>query len=321
MSILTAIMTVTSVTQDEIASQPALWETVLADPALVAQATATLTAPGERVFAIGCGTSAFVAMAYATLREAAGLGETDACYASELPVGRRYDRVVAFTRSGTTTEVVDALLTLPPGVRRVAVTAVAGEAVDDLVDDRLTLAAADEHSVVQTRFPTTVLALARSVLGGDVTGLAAAGRIALARPLTSDPSAYSHFVYLGTGWTVGLAHEAALKIREAAQAWAESYPAMDYRHGPIAVAGSQSLVALFGAAPDGLRDAIEATGATVVTSDLDPLAQLIQAQQLAVDLAIAHGLDPDRPRALTRSVVLAPAPYSSIDHQQTGSPR
>ena len=28
-------------------------------------------------------------------------------------------------------------------------------------------------------------------------------------------------------------HEAALKIREAAGAWTESYPAMEYRHGPI----------------------------------------------------------------------------------------
>jgi len=43
-----------------------------------------------------------------------------------------------------------------------------------------------------------------------------------------------------------------------------------------------------------------------VTSDLDPLAQLVQAQRLAVSVAAARGLDPDRPRALTRSVVLAP---------------
>jgi glucosamine--fructose-6-phosphate aminotransferase (isomerizing) len=330
MSILTSIMTAnplppaTRVTQAEIASQPDLWQSVLADPEQRAAAAHALAAPGERVLAIGCGTSAFVAMAYGAIRDAAGFGETDACYASELPAGRRYDRVVAFTRSGTTTEVVDALLTLPTSTRKVAVTAVAGERVDELVDDRLTLAAADEHSVVQTRFPTTVLALARAVLRDDVSGLVADGRRALAQPLTADPSAYNHFVYLGTGWTVGLAHEAALKIREAAQAWAESYPAMDYRHGPIAVAGPRSLVVMIGAEPAGLRDAITATGATVVSSDLDPLAQLVQAQQLAVDLATTVGLDPDRPRGLTRSVVLAPAgarDHQAPNHSQTGSPR
>ena len=70
-------------------------------------------------------------------------------------------------------------------------------------------------------------------------------------------------MFLGTGWTVGLAHEAALKIREAAQAWTESYPAMDYRHGPIAVAGPRSLVWMFGMPPPGLAEHVRRTGATV----------------------------------------------------------
>jgi glucosamine 6-phosphate synthetase-like amidotransferase/phosphosugar isomerase protein len=43
----------------------------------------------------------------------------------------------------------------------------------------------------------------------------------------------------------------------------------------------------------------------VVESELDPLAQLVQAQRAAVALAKARGLDPDRPRNLTRSVVLS----------------
>src|SRR3712207_7559300 len=41
--------------------------------------------------------------------------------------------------------------------------------------------------------------------------------------------------FLGRGWTIGLANEAALKLRESAQAWTESYPAMEYRHGPISI--------------------------------------------------------------------------------------
>ena len=122
--------------------------------------------------------------------------------------------------------------------------------------------------------------------------------------LPVDPATFDHFVYLGTGWTVGLAHEAALKMREAAQAWSESYPAMDYRHGPIAVAGPKSLVWMLGTPPPGLVEQIEDTGAVVVTSDLDPLAQLVQTQRSAVAVAAARGLDPDEPRGLTRSVVL-----------------
>src|SRR4249919_3949470 len=101
--------TVGVVTAAEIASQPDVWRQAAA---LVERGRDLLAAPGERVLAIGCGTSAFVAMAYASLREGAGLGETDAAYGSEVPTTRAYDRVVAITRSGTTTEVLDALARL-----------------------------------------------------------------------------------------------------------------------------------------------------------------------------------------------------------------
>jgi glucosamine 6-phosphate synthetase-like amidotransferase/phosphosugar isomerase protein len=37
---------------------------------------------------------------------------------------------------------------------------------------------------------------------------------------------------------------------------------------------------------------------------LDPLADLVRVQRLAVAIAQARGLDPDSPRNLTRSVVL-----------------
>ncbi|MDP3618419.1 MAG: hypothetical protein Q8R63_01375, partial [Ramlibacter sp.] len=70
-------------------------------------------------------------------------------------------------------------------------------------------------------------------------------------------------MHLGTGWTYGLAQEAALKIREAAQAWSEAYPLLDYRHGPIAVAHVGSLVTIFGSADPRLISDIEATGAIV----------------------------------------------------------
>ncbi|CAM5647475.1 Sugar isomerase OS=Streptomyces alboniger OX=132473 GN=CP975_15870 PE=4 SV=1 [Streptomyces alboniger] len=50
-----------------------------------------------------------MAQSAAALREASGQGETDAFAASEFPPGRSYDRVVALTRSGTTTEVLELL--------------------------------------------------------------------------------------------------------------------------------------------------------------------------------------------------------------------
>ena len=42
--------------------------------------------------------------------------------------------------------------------------------------------------------------------------------------------ARSHFVLAGAGWTHGIANEAALKLREMAACWSESYPALEDRH-------------------------------------------------------------------------------------------
>jgi glutamine---fructose-6-phosphate transaminase (isomerizing) len=290
-----------SVTATEIASQPETWRRALE---LVDVARDLLAAPGERVLVIGCGTSAFVAESFAWLREAAGLGTTDARYASELGVWRDVDRVIAITRSGTTTEVLDALRAVPAGVRRIAITGVADGPVHDLVDDALVLDFADETSVVQTRFPTAFLLLARAAFGEDVAAIPAQADEALAAPLPLDAAAFDHFVYLGSDWTYGLAQEAALKIREAAQAWSESYPLLDYRHGPLAVAHDTSIVWMFGRSDADLVAQVEATGATVVTSSRDPLVELVQAQRLAVALAEHRGLNPDAPRHLTRSIIL-----------------
>jgi fructoselysine-6-P-deglycase FrlB-like protein len=291
-------------TADEIASQPDTWEAALDR---VAELKEFLVAPGERVLAIGCGTSAFVAQSFARLREGAGFGETDAAYASEMPIDRHYDRVVAITRSGTTTEILTALRDLPSGTRKVVVTAVDGEAVDELADDRILFDFADEASVVQTRFPTSVLTAARAALGLPYRQIVQDGRLAVAAALPADPARFHHFVFLGTGWTVGLAHEAALKVREMGQSWSESYPAMDFRHGPVAAVTAESLVWLFGEGPDGVAQTAAEAGATVYSDpDFDPLAQLVLVHRLGLELAVQRGLDPDRPRLLTRSVVLEP---------------
>ncbi len=47
-----------------------------------------------------------------------------------------------------------------------------------------------------------------------------------------------------------------------------------------------------------------ATGAALVTTDIDPMADLVRVHRLCVVKARAAGLDPDRPRNLTRSIIL-----------------
>jgi glucosamine--fructose-6-phosphate aminotransferase (isomerizing) len=290
-----------SITTSEIDSQPAVWRRAIAE---AGAARTAFGVAGERVLFLGCGTSAYISESLALLRERSGFGLSDADYASEWQPGRDYDRVVAVTRSGTTSEILEALDRVPSGVRRSAITGVDDAPVHALVEDSLVFDYADERSVVQTRFPTTILIAARTVFGQDTAALPDAADAELATAQDLDVTTLDHFVSLGSGWTYGLAQEAALKIREAAQAWSESYPTLDYRHGPIAVAHPGSVVSMFGAADPSLVADVEATGAVVRANGADPLVQLVQAHRLAVAVAESRGLDPDLPRNLSRSVIL-----------------
>jgi fructoselysine-6-P-deglycase FrlB-like protein len=302
----------------EINSQPDCWRQAAT---LAGTSAGALPRPGERVAVVGCGTSWFMAMAYAGLRERAGQGETDAFQASEFPADRRYDRVLAITRSGTTTEVLDLLLAVRGQTASTVIVGDPGSPAVGLAAESVSMPFADERSVVQTRFATSALALLRAHLGENIIALAADAEVAVRAPLPVDPARVEQATFLGRGWTVGLAQEAALKCREAATFWAEAYPAMDYRHGPISIAGPGRMVWAFGEIPDGLAEEIAGTGAAFVSSrtngthtvlgdwaagrtPLDPMADLILAQRFAVALADTRGLDPDIPRNLTRSVVL-----------------
>ncbi|MEU0333409.1 SIS domain-containing protein [Streptomyces sp. NPDC006193] len=289
--------------ENELRSQPECWARAAEQ---AGQHREALPGTGERAAVVGCGTSYHMAQAVAALREGAGQGETDAFPASEFPHGRPYDRVVALTRSGTTTEVLDLLEKVRGRIRTTAVTADPDAPVGSAADDLIVLDFADERSVVQTRFATTALTLLRARLGLHTDAVVADARTALAAPLPEGLVECAQFTFLGRGWTVGLAHEAGLKMREASLAWAESYPAMEYRHGPISVSTAGTAAWMLGTAPDGLAEQVRGTGARWIEGRLDPLAELVRVQRLAVAVAAARGLDPDRPRHLTRSVILAP---------------
>ena len=265
---------------DEISSQPGCWSRAIE---AAGSAEAALPGPGERVAAIGCGSSLNVARCYAALREAAGQGETDAFPASEVPAARRYDRMVYISRTGTTTEVLDALRRAPRDIPATAITA----------DPDAPLAREARHVV-----------LLRAHLGTDVRSLPAEAERELARPLPPELAERAEFTFLGCGWAAPVADEAALKLREASRTWAESYPAMEYRHGPISVSDRDTVVWALGEVPSDLLADARRTGATVIASDADPLVALIGAQRLAAALAERKGIDPDQPRALSRSVIL-----------------
>jgi fructoselysine-6-P-deglycase FrlB-like protein len=285
----------------EIETQPECWKRAVD---VAAAHSAALPQPGERVLVVGCGTSYYIGQAYASLREQGGFGETDVVVGSELPARlRSYDRVVALSRSGTSVEVVDALAQLPTGLAITAIVGVVETPVAAAATSVVSLEFADEQSVVQTRFATTALALLRASIGEDLTTVIAQGEAALVSDLPPVPR--RQLVILGHGWSTAIGQEAALKCRESAAAWAETYPRGEYRHGPIAVADETTLVWALSPLSDVQRRAIVDTGARLEESTRDAMAELVRLQRLAVEWARERGRDADRPTNLSRSVTEA----------------
>jgi glutamine---fructose-6-phosphate transaminase (isomerizing) len=136
------------------------------------------------------------------------------------------------------------------------------------------------------------------------------------------------FVVIGRGFNYGTAMEISLKIKETSYVVADPYSSADFRHGPSAVLDATLPVVLI--APSGrvfndvaeLLDLCERRGSEVIAiSDresvldratsafrvpggipewLSPMVTVISGQWLALELARALGLDPDRPRGLSK---------------------
>ncbi len=290
---------------EELSSQPQVWAQAQAQ----SREEGLLPAKGQKIAVIGCGTSWFMAQSYATAREAAGHGVTDAFAASEAFLNsnspeRGYDAVVAITRSGTTTEVLEVLAQLKGKVPTIALIGDINSPIVDLADVVIGLPYADEQSVVQTRFATTALVYLLTSLGESFDVAIEQAKDAVSAPVSQELLDAEQFTFLGRGWTVGLAHEAGLKMREAVQGWTESYPAMEYRHGPISIAAPNRVTWLFGEEPEGLAADVAKTGALYITSGLHPLADLARVHRVTLERARVRGLNPDLPRNLTRSVIL-----------------
>lgn len=283
----------------ELKGQPQLWLR-----AAELSVKAPLPRASDRVALIGCGTSLFMAQAAASFREAQGLGLTDAFPASELPSTREYDTVIAISRSGTTTEVLDAVRSVAAGTRVLAISAATRSPLADLASDYVELAFADERSVVQTRFATTALALLLSSWGWDVEAAASQAAAHLVSALPEVVEVAQQFVFLGRGVSTGIASEAALKLREVLGAWTEAYPTMEFRHGPISAIGAHSLVWVLDGSEPRIDDEIVKTGANFLRSEGDPLAELVRVHMTAEQLASRRGIDADHPRFLSRSIIL-----------------
>lgn len=290
-----------AVTRAELTSQPDVWATALALPT---EQSSLLPTAGEKVLVVGCGTSYYIGDSYAYLRNDAGIGRTRAAIPTELTWVDDDEHIVVISRSGTTADVIDIVRRYGDTHRITGIIGDLDTPLGELLAGRIIhLGFADETSIVQTRYATTGLTTLRASIDAVPDDLVADGRAALELPLPADPASLRHIVFLGHRWSVGLAYEAALKVRESAGFWTESYPVWEYQHGPISCAGPGTLVWALGELPDIVADDIRATGAEVYGNDLDPQANLVLVHRLALALALHLGRNPDTPPFLNRSVL------------------
>ncbi len=338
-------------TYREIMNQPDSWAQTVAAVTGNALPLTRLVDNREELVCIGCGSSYYLSTAAAGLWEAATGLPARAYPAGSLLLtpeevlhpGRR-TLVVGFSRSGETTETVQALEMARRrfGATAVAVTCHRGGAMVAHADAAIELPWADDSSIVMTQSFTNMLLgmQAWSAAVGDfpATGdeLTALPRLAreglpawdrLAETLAADRT-WSSAVFFGTGAYYGLANEAALKLKETSQAPAEAYHPLEFRHGPISTVTSGLLAILFArdraaAEADVLADVaargarvlrVGTTGADIALAQGTDLGDWARAalylpfpQLLAVHRSSVLGLDPDRPRNLSRVVHLQDA--------------
>lgn len=144
---------------------------------------------------------------------------------------------------------------------------------------------------------------------------------------------FADYVFLGQGPFYGLASEGALKVKEMSRSYAQSYHTLEFRHGPKSIVGPETLIAFFLSEQgyDSEREVLEEVkslaGTTLVIANracervrkaadlllelslkIDEYARLaasiLPGQLLGLYTGLKKRQDPDRPRNLSRAVIL-----------------
>jgi glucosamine--fructose-6-phosphate aminotransferase (isomerizing) len=345
-------------TIEEILSQPGCWAECLKaldEKGQLQEIRKRFPARGEWLF-VGCGTSYYIAqVAAASWTYLTGI-PARAAPASEVLLfpdlvfsGSASCQVVLISRSGHTSEILKAAeyLELKANTRTLAVSCATHQPLEQISTATLYALPADEKSMVMTRsFSSMVLSLqALAAAYGDRSGFADSLRqlpefsqAALDRlhPRIQEfvqANDFSAHVFLGQGPFRGVANESMLKVKEMSCSFAQSFHTLEFRHGPKAIVGPETLVGFLLSetgyeAERELLQEIKGLGGTtfVVANHADVatreaadflveldlavpeyarLAPYVMAGQLmGLFTGLKKGMDPDRPRNLSRVVIL-----------------
>jgi glutamine---fructose-6-phosphate transaminase (isomerizing) len=245
--------------------------------------------------------------------------------------------VVAVSQSGATPEIVRTLRALQDGGGSgLAITNDPESPLATSAGEALDLEMGPERAVPATKTVTgqlTAFAIIAAALGrvpftrGELDGVPEAVQTVLDDPAPVAAAAEAlagaaQLIIVARGYLYAAALETALKIEETCSVLADGYSAADLRHGPIAaVTRGFPVVALCASGPAhsdvaSLVDELRARQASVlvvgsgdradvplpteVPEALAPIVAVVRGQQLAHELALRLGYDPDSPAGLMK---------------------
>jgi glucosamine--fructose-6-phosphate aminotransferase (isomerizing) len=149
-----------------------------------------------------------------------------------------------------------------------------------------------------------------------------------------DDHTFADYVYLGQGPFFAIANEGMLKVKEMSCSYGQCFHTLEFRHGPKAIVGPETLVTFLlsetgSEAECEVLEEVKGLGATtlVVANRADRAvrqaadflvelqldvpefarlaAYIITGQLLGLYTGLKKGYDPDRPRNLSRAVILS----------------
>lgn len=251
---------------DEILNQPNAWQATIAHVLAQTQTLRGLVADRDEVVFTGCGSGLNAAAAIAptfqrvtgTRARAVPAAEVvffpETVFVADVPY-----LVVPISRSGATTETVQARdVAVQRGWPTLGITCYPDSPLARASSAALVLEAANEASVTTTQSLTSMVLAGQLLAGlaandaeylGHLDRLPALGRSViercqkLGRSLGTDES-LTKFAFVGSAAGIGLAREGQLKMKEMTLLPSDSYPILDYRHGPKSNVDEHMLVTM-----------------------------------------------------------------------------
>ncbi|MBL4812746.1 MAG: SIS domain-containing protein [Rhodobacteraceae bacterium] len=295
-----------------------------------------LSVDKRQIIVIGCGTSYNLALSVAAVLSAQGYraaavpaGEWLLRPTSYVPQSALNNvQVIALSRSGTTTETVQAAAASQArGQHVTGITCDPGSPLCAVSDVAFEYETHPAEGIVMTASASLMLlagfALAGLKIDAALSAQAAATLKALDAVPVSDYADRTHFVFLGGGPNYGVALEGALKLQEMAICFTQGFHPGEYRHGPISLVDERSAAIILYHPDTAVQEAklaqeLRDKGAFVVgmggpgdvTVPMSAAGALVAAEVLpALQLlgeryAAARGIDTQTPRHLTKVVVL-----------------